>query len=58
MTQKLQRFAQENTGNTREQGGTGLGLALSKELMQAMKGDISFTSQPGVGTTFYITLPT
>jgi signal transduction histidine kinase len=53
----FQRFAQENSGNTREQGGTGLGLALSKELMQAMQGDIWFTTTPGAGTTFYVSLP-
>ena len=53
----FQRFAQENGGNTREQGGTGLGLALSKELMQAMQGDIWFTTTPGAGTTFYLNLP-
>lgn len=50
----FQRFAQENSGNTREQGGTGLGLALSKELMQAMHGNIWFNSIPGKGTTFYL----
>ncbi|WP_372627771.1 ATP-binding protein [Arsukibacterium sp.] len=53
----FQRFAQENAGNTREHGGTGLGLALSQELMHAMNGDISFVSEPGKGTTFYLTLP-
>lgn len=52
----FQRFAQENAGNTREHGGTGLGLALSQELMHAMNGDISFVSEPGQGTTFYLTL--
>ncbi|WP_333606655.1 ATP-binding protein [Arsukibacterium sp.] len=50
----FQRFAQENNGNTREQGGTGLGLALSKELMQAMHGNIWFKSIPGKGATFYL----
>lgn len=53
----FQRFAQENASNTREQGGTGLGLALSQELMHAMHGDISFVSEPSKGTTFYLTLP-
>lgn len=50
----FQRFAQEYSGNTREQGGTGLGLALSKELMQAMHGNIWFNSIPGKGATFYL----
>lgn len=53
----FQRFAQANSGNTREQGGTGLGLALSQELMHAMQGDISFESQPGQGCTFTLMLP-
>ncbi|MAD76611.1 MAG: hypothetical protein CML20_17790 [Rheinheimera sp.] len=54
----FQRFAQENAGNTREHGGTGLGLALSQELMHAMNGDISFVSEPGSGTTFYLSFAT
>ena len=50
----FQRFAQANNGNTRQQGGTGLGLALCKELMTAMHGEIDFLSSPGQGTTFYL----
>lgn len=52
----FQRFAQESSGNTRAQGGTGLGLALSQELMHAMHGEISFISEPGAGATFYLSL--
>lgn len=37
--------------------GIGLGLAVSRTLMQSNGGDISFTSTPGVGTTFSIRLP-
>jgi signal transduction histidine kinase len=50
----FQRFSQANSGNTRQQGGTGLGLALSQELMRAMHGDITFSSPPGEGCTFYL----
>lgn len=53
----FQRFAQASSGNTREQGGTGLGLALSQELMHAMQGDISFQSTLGQGCTFMLTMP-
>lgn len=53
----FQRFAQASTGNTRAHGGTGLGLALSQELMHAMHGQISFVSVPGNGCTFYLRLP-
>lgn len=53
----FQRFAQASSGNTRQQGGTGLGLALSRELMHAMHGDISFDSEPNKGSSFHLTLP-
>jgi PAS domain S-box-containing protein len=38
--------------------GTGLGLAGARRAIQAQSGEIRFESAPGVGTTFYITLPT
>ena len=39
------------------QGGTGIGLALVKELMHAMDGEVAVESEPGSGTQFTLTLP-
>ncbi|MFZ6753705.1 ATP-binding protein [Undibacterium sp. Dicai25W] len=50
------QFAQENNSNTRMNGGSGLGLYISKNLIEKMGGNIGFDSTPGVGTTFWITL--
>lgn len=44
-------FAQTESGRKSEQG-TGLGLAISRQFVQLMGGDINFSSQFGVGTTF------
>jgi signal transduction histidine kinase len=41
----------------REQGGTGLGLYLSRTIARTAGGSLTFRSAPGVGTTFRITLP-
>jgi len=50
------QFAQENNSNTRMNGGSGLGLYISKNLIEKMGGNIGFDSKLGVGTTFWITL--
>jgi signal transduction histidine kinase len=41
-----------------KKAGAGLGLSIAKAIVQAHGGDVSVVSQPGVGTTFYFTLPT
>jgi signal transduction histidine kinase/ligand-binding sensor domain-containing protein/CheY-like chemotaxis protein/AraC-like DNA-binding protein len=51
------RFFQVEDHSTRRGAGTGIGLALAKELVQLMSGKISVDSQPGSGTTFTILLP-
>jgi signal transduction histidine kinase/DNA-binding response OmpR family regulator/ligand-binding sensor domain-containing protein len=51
------RFYQVDDSTTREQGGTGIGLALVKELVELHHGTIRVTSQPGVGTEFTVSLP-
>ncbi len=37
--------------------GTGLGLAISYGIIKMHKGNITFTSEPGIGTTFKVLLP-
>jgi PAS domain S-box-containing protein len=51
------KFAQADHGNTRHQGGTGLGLNISHMLMEKMSGKIGFTTESGKGSVFWITLP-
>ena len=52
----FQAFERLDAGQTRVEG-AGLGLALSKHLMLAMHGDIGVDSEPGIGSTFWISLP-
>lgn len=62
MTEEFQNhifepFAQEHTGSRTKFAGTGLGMPISKKLVEKMGGTITFESEEGVGTTFVIRVP-
>ncbi|HKT42524.1 MAG TPA: response regulator [Rhodanobacteraceae bacterium] len=50
-------FVQADASTSRKYGGTGLGLSLSRRFAELMGGDITMTSESGVGTTFTVGLP-
>ena len=50
-------FGQLDSTITKEYGGTGLGLVLTKRLVELHKGEIWFESEHGKGSTFYVKLP-
>ena len=62
MTEAFQKrifepFAQEHAGSRTKFAGTGLGMPITKKLVEKMGGTISFESKEGTGTTFVIQIP-
>jgi signal transduction histidine kinase/CheY-like chemotaxis protein len=57
LTRLFQRFSQADESTTRQFGGTGLGLALTRAFCRMMGGDVTVTSKQGEGSTFTIRLP-
>ena len=62
MTEEFQKhifepFTQEHTGSHTKYAGTGLGMPITKKLVEKMGGTIAFESKEGEGTVFEITIP-
>lgn len=57
-TRIFSEFAQADSSNTRQQGGTGLGLNITKKLVTKMGGEIGYDTMLGEGTVFWFTVPT
>jgi signal transduction histidine kinase len=57
MSRLFQRFSQLDMKSTRRAGGAGLGLSIAKGIVEAHGGQIGVESEPGVGSTFWFTLP-
>jgi two-component system phosphate regulon sensor histidine kinase PhoR len=53
----FERFYRASSGRAYRERGSGLGLSIVKDLVEAHGGDVGLSSRPGVGSTFWFTLP-
>lgn len=53
----FQKFAQADSSDTRQKSGSGLGLSISKMIIEKLGGRIDYHSEAGAGSTFYFDLP-
>ncbi|OOG37210.1 PAS domain S-box protein [Polaromonas sp. A23] len=53
----FQKFSQADSSDTRQKSGTGLGLNISRAIVERMDGSIGFETESGKGTTFFFELP-
>ncbi|RZJ24126.1 MAG: PAS domain S-box protein, partial [Haliea sp.] len=53
----FQKFSQADASDTRAKGGTGLGLNISRAIIERLGGNIGFVTEAGQGTTFFFELP-
>ena len=53
----FEKFARADDGSWRHRSGTGLGMSISKAIMEELGGAIHFETAAGVGTTFFVDLP-
>ena len=53
----FQKFSQADSSDTRQKGGTGLGLNIARAIIERLGGSMGFDTEAGVGTTFFFELP-